>query len=178
MCQAHRQQYGFDAISAMPTNLFGPNDNFDPEKSHVLPGMISEAIRICVNNDLREKNDIEIVVWGTGTPSREFLHCDALADAALFFMQNYSDPSHIKVGSGKEITMKQLAELVKEMVGFEGEIQYDPSKPDGTMKKLLDSSKLVAMGWDPKIKFKEDLVDAYQRYLDNFEVEDFLTCSD
>ncbi|KAL2608252.1 hypothetical protein R1flu_026825 [Riccia fluitans] len=163
MCQAYRLQYSFDAISAMPTNMYGPHDNFHPENSHVLPALIRRF------HEAKKANAKEVVVWGTGAAYREFLHCDDLADAALFLMKNYSDLSHVNVGSGKEITIKELAELVKEVVGFEGELQWDSSKPDGTIRKLMDSSKLAALGWESKIPFKQGLIDAYKWYVENYD---------
>ncbi|KAL3676140.1 hypothetical protein R1sor_026088 [Riccia sorocarpa] len=164
MCQAYRLQYGFDAISAMPTNMYGPHDNFHPENSHVLPALIRRF------HEAKKNDAPQVVVWGTGSAYREFLHCDDLADSALFLMKSYSGLSHINVGSGKEITIRELAELVKEVVGFEGELQWDPSKPDGTIRKLMDSSKLAAMGWKPSIPFKLGLVDAYKWYVQNYDV--------
>lgn len=163
MCQAYRLQHGFDAISGMPTNLYGPYDNFHPENSHVLPALIRrfhEAKVSCAK---------EVVVWGTGSPLREFLHVDDLADGVVFLMEMYSGLVHVNVGSGKEVTIKELAELVKEVVGFEGELVWDASKPDGTPRKLMDSSKLAELGWTPKISLKEGLVDTYKWYLENFK---------
>lgn len=161
MCQAYRIQYSWDAISAMPTNLYGPNDNFHPENSHVLPALIRRFHK--AKADGAEK----VVVWGTGSPLREFLHVDDLADAILFLMDRYSGAEHVNVGSGKEVTIKELAELVAEVVGFKGELVWDSTKPDGTPRKLMDSSKLATMGWEPRIPLKEGLAETYSWYLDN-----------
>ncbi|XP_062078488.1 putative GDP-L-fucose synthase 2 [Humulus lupulus] len=160
MCQAYRIQYGWDAISGMPTNLYGPNDNFHPENSHVLPALMRRF------HEAKVKSSKEVVVWGTGSPLREFLHVDDLADGVVFMMENYSGLEHVNVGSGKEVTIKELAELVKEVVGFEGELVWDSSKPDGTPRKLMDSSKLLGLGWNPKISLKDGLVDTYNWYLE------------
>ncbi|CAN1314056.1 Putative GDP-L-fucose synthase 2 [Linum perenne] len=161
MCQAYRIQYTWDAISGMPTNLYGPNDNFHPENSHVLPALMRRFHEAKVNNAK------EVVVWGTGSPLREFLHVDDLADATVFMMEKYSGLEHLNVGSGKEVTIKELAELVKEVVGFEGELIWDSSKPNGTPRKLMDSSKLLGMGWTPKVSLREGLVDTYKWYVEN-----------
>ncbi|CAL9060786.1 unnamed protein product, partial [Musa banksii] len=161
MCQAYRIQHGLDAISAMPTNLYGPHDNFHPENSHVLPALIRrfhKAKVSCAN---------EVVVWGTGSPLREFLHVDDLADAVVFLMDRYSGSEHVNVGSGKEVTIKELAEMVKEVVGFEGELVWDNTKPDGTPRKLMDSSMLAGMGWEAKIPLREGLADTYKWYVEN-----------
>ncbi|KAJ8425694.1 hypothetical protein Cgig2_018916 [Carnegiea gigantea] len=156
MCQAYRIQHGWDAISGMPTNLYGPNDNFHPENSHVLPALMRRF------HEAKVRGDKEVVVWGTGSPLREFLHVDDLADAVVFLMDKYSGLSHLNVGSGKEVTIKELAELVKEVVGFQGELVWDTTKPDGTPRKLMDSSKLMELGWQPKISLKDGLVDTYK----------------
>ncbi|KAL2482815.1 putative GDP-L-fucose synthase 2 [Forsythia ovata] len=161
MCQAYRIQHSFDAISAMPTNLYGPNDNFHPENSHVLPALLRRFHEAKVNN--LEK----VVVWGSGKPLREFLHVADLADALVFLMEKYSGLEHVNVGSGKEVSIKELTELVKEVVGYEGEIVWDSSKPDGTPRKLMDSSKLEGLGWEPKISLKDGLMDTYRWYLEN-----------
>lgn len=162
MCQAYRLQHNFDAISAMPTNLYGTNDNFHPENSHVLPALLRRFHEAKINN--LDK----VVVWGTGSPLREFLHVDDLADAVIFLLENYSDLEHVNVGSGKEVTIKELAELVKEVVGFKGELIWDSTKPDGTPRKLMDTSKLVGLGWTPKISLRDGLVDTYKWYLENY----------
>ncbi|XP_031120787.1 putative GDP-L-fucose synthase 2 [Ipomoea triloba] len=162
MCQAYRIQFKFDAISAMPTNLYGPNDNFHPENSHVLPALLRRF------HEAKARNDEKVVVWGSGSPLREFLHVDDLADAIVFLLEHYSGLEHVNVGSGKEVTIKELAELVKEVVGFKGELVWDPTKPDGTPRKLMDSSNLAGMGWTPKISLRDGLVDTYKWYLDNY----------
>jgi GDP-L-fucose synthase len=136
MCQAYRKQYGFDAISAMPTNLYGPGDNFDLENSHVLPALIRKF------HEAKRAGEASVTVWGTGSPRREFLHVDDLADACVFLMQNYSSGEIVNVGWGRDISIAELAETVRDVVGFEGEIVYDTSKPDGTPRKLLDTSRL------------------------------------
>lgn len=161
MCQAYRIQYDWDAISAMPTNLYGPNDNFHPENSHVLPALMRRF------HEAKVRGDKEVVVWGTGNPLREFLHVDDLADSVVFLLDKYSGLDHVNVGSGKEVTIKELAELVREVVGFEGDLVWDSSKPDGTPRKLMDSSKLAGLGWVPKISIRDGLVDTYQWYLEN-----------
>ncbi|KAG0465992.1 hypothetical protein HPP92_020156 [Vanilla planifolia] len=161
MCQAYRIQYCWDAISAMPTNLYGPNDNFHPENSHVLPALIRRF------HEAKVTGAKEVVVWGTGSPLREFLHVDDLADAVLFLMDQYSGLDHVNVGSGKEVSIKELAELVKEVVGFQGTLVWDSMKLDGTPRKLMDSSKLREMGWEPKIPLKEGLAETYKWYVEN-----------
>lgn len=143
MCEAYRRQYGFDAISAMPTNLYGPGDNFSLENSHVLPALIRRF------HEARERGDREVVIWGTGTPRREFLYVDDLAEAAVFLMENYSGEQLVNVGCGEDLTIRELAELVAETVGFQGRLVFDSSKPDGTPRKLLDVSRIRAIGWKP-----------------------------
>lgn len=161
MCQAYRRQYGFNAICLMPTNLYGPGDNFDLQTSHVLPALIRKF------HEAKERGNGAVVVWGTGTPRREFLHVDDLADAALFLMLHYDSEEIINVGVGKDISIRELAELVGEIVGFEGDIVYDTSKPDGTPRKLLDVSRLFAFGWRPKIGLREGITQTYRWYLEN-----------
>jgi GDP-L-fucose synthase len=161
MCQAYRIQHGLDAVSAMPTNLYGPHDNFHPENSHVLPALIRRF------HEAKACDAPEVVVWGSGSPLREFLHVDDLADAVIFLMDQYSGLEHVNVGSGSEVTIKELAELVKEVVGFQGKLVWDSSKPDGTPRKLMDSSKIQGMGWKPKIALKEGLVETYKWYVEN-----------
>ncbi|KAM1683718.1 hypothetical protein TB2_034371 [Malus domestica] len=161
MCQAYRIQYNWDAISGMPTNLYGPHDNFHPENSHVLPALMRRF------HEAKVKGAEEVVVWGTGSPLREFLHVDDLADGVVFMMESYSGLEHVNVGSGKEVTIKELAELVKEVVGFGGRLVWDSTRPDGTPRKLMDSSKLAGLGWTPKISLKDGLVDTYSWYLEN-----------
>lgn len=148
-CQAYRRQYGFRAISLMPTNLYGPGDNFHPENSHVLPALIRKF------DEAKRRGANKVVVWGTGQPRREFLHVDDLADAALFLMQNYDDGDIVNVGVGEDIAIAELAALVSRAVGFEGDIVFDTSKPDGAPRKLLDVSRLNALGWQSKIALEQ-----------------------
>lgn len=155
LCETYRDQYGVDFISAMPTNLYGPNDNYDLNNSHVLPALIRKFHTAKVNGTK------EVVVWGTGSPLREFLHVDDLAEACFFLMENYSDGQTINVGFGSDLSIKELAETIKEVVGFEGGLVFDTSKPDGTPKKLMDSSRLRAMGWLPKIELKSGIEAVY-----------------
>ena len=159
MCQAYRRQYGFNAISLMPTNLYGPGDNFDLETSHVLPALIRKF------HDAKINNSSEVVVWGTGTPKREFLHVDDLADAALFLMENYNDEEIINVGTGKDITIADLSKLISEVTGYTGNIVYDMTKPDGTPQKLLDISKIQKIGWSPKVSLREGLEKTYEWFV-------------
>jgi GDP-L-fucose synthase len=151
MCQAYRRQYGFDAIVAMPTNLYGPGDNFHPENSHVVPALIRRF------REAAARGDEEVVIWGTGTPLREFLHVDDLADAAVFLLRHYSDEGFINVGSGEEVSIRELAGLVARAAGFHGRIATDPSRPDGTPRKLLDSSRIRALGWRPSIALADGI---------------------
>lgn len=155
MCDAYRDQYGCDFISVMPTNLYGPNDNYDLENSHVLPALIRKF------HSAKVKGKKEVVMWGTGSPLREFMHADDLADACVFLMNNYSKKGFINIGSGQEISIKDLASMIKNIVGFEGEIINDLSKPDGTPRKLMDSSRLFDLGWKPKIELYEGIKSVY-----------------
>lgn len=164
MCQAYRRQYGFNAISLMPTNLYGPGDNFHLENSHVLPALIRKF------HDAKESGDGKVVVWGTGSPCREFLHVDDLADASLFLMENYEGEEIVNVGVGEDLTIADLAETVREVVGFGGEILYDAAKPDGTPKKLLDVSRIRQMGWQARIALREGIAATYQWFLENQEM--------
>jgi GDP-L-fucose synthase len=159
MCEAYRRQYGCDFISAMPTNMYGPNDNYDLQTSHVLPAFIRKF------HDAKINSDANVTCWGTGTPLREFLYADDLASACVFLMQNYSEEQFINVGSGSEITIRELAELVKRIIGFSGEIVWDKSKPDGTPRKLMDSSRLFALGWKPKVDLETGIRLAYEDFL-------------
>ncbi|WP_417914208.1 GDP-L-fucose synthase [Candidatus Electronema sp. JM] len=159
MCQAYRKQYGFDAISLMPTNLYGPGDNFDLHSSHVLPALIRK-FHEAKNNKLPE-----VEIWGTGAPKREFLHVDDLAAACLFLMEHYSDAEIVNVGSGQEVTIAELAALIKDVVGFTGRIRYNTAMPDGTPRKLLDVSKLSALGWQSKISLAEGVASTYAWFL-------------
>jgi len=161
MCAAYRRQYGFDAISVMPTNLYGPGDNFGLENSHVLPALMRRF------HDAKANNDNTVTVWGTGSPRREFLHVDDLADAVLFLMQHYADEEAVNIGVGDDIAIKNVAEMVKEVVGFKGKLEFDSSKPDGTPRKLLDVSKLTALGWNAKIPLTSGLESTYQWFLDH-----------
>ncbi len=159
MCRAYRRQYGFDAISAMPTNLYGPGDNFHPRNSHVLPALIRRF------HEAKEAGASEVCVWGTGTPRREFLHADDLADALVFLMRHYSGEEHINIGCGEDISIRELAELITEIVGYIGRIDYDASKPDGTPRKLLDVSKMTRLGWWPSIDLKTGIQETYRIFL-------------
>nr|WP_281063034.1 GDP-L-fucose synthase [Agrobacterium rosae]MDX8327891.1 GDP-L-fucose synthase [Agrobacterium rosae] len=156
LTQAYRKQYGCDFISAMPTNLYGPGDNFDLTSSHVLPALIRKA------HEAKIRGDKDMTIWGTGTPRREFLHADDCADALVFLMKNYSDESHVNVGSGEDISILDLTKLICEIVGFEGDIKHDLSKPDGTPRKLMSAEKLRAMGWEPEIGLAEGVKATYR----------------
>lgn len=161
LCDAYRDQYGCNFISVMPTNLYGPNDNYDLVNSHVLPALIRKM------HEAKEKGEAEVVVWGTGSPRREFLHADDLADACLFLMDRYNEPGLVNIGLGEDLSIKDLAFLVKDIVGFEGEIVFDTSKPDGTPRKLMDVSKLTALGWKARIDLREGIEDVYrERFLE------------
>lgn len=161
MCESYMRQYGSDFISCMPTNLYGPMDYFNLERAHVLPALIKRF------HDAKISGASEVTVWGSGAPLREFLHVDDLASACLLLMKTYNEERYINVGSGEEISIKDLAALVKEVVGFQGELVFDTSKPDGTMRKLIDSSRLKALGWTPTIPIKDGVKTAYQWFLDN-----------
>ncbi len=158
LCQAYRKQYGHDFISAMPTNLYGPGDNYDLQNSHVIPALIRKA------HEAKESSAKEMVVWGTGSPRREFMHVDDLADALIFLLKNYSDHSHINVGVGEDVKIKELAETVCEVVGFEGQLVFDTSKPDGAPRKLMNSRQLLDMGWKPKTQLKNGLESTYAKF--------------
>jgi GDP-L-fucose synthase len=161
LCQAYRKQYGSDFISAMPTNLYGPNDNFDLTSSHVLPAMIRKF------HDAREEGRTEVTIWGTGSPRREFLHVDDLADACVFLMNNYSDAMHINVGTGEDLSIAELAEMVRRVVYPSATIVYDTSKPDGTPRKQLDVSRLHALGWRHRMSLGEGIEHTYNWFLTN-----------
>ncbi len=165
MCQAYRRQYGFDAISAMPTNLYGPGDNYHPENSHVLPALLRRF------HEAKEAGAPYVTIWGTGTALREFLHVDDMAEACVFLLQHYSDFEHVNVGSGKECTIMELARRIAGLTGFEGEIRTDPSRPDGTPRKLMDSGRLFAMGWRPRISLEEGLRSTYADFLERLPLE-------
>jgi len=164
MCEAYRAQYGCDFISVMPTNLYGPNDNYDLENSHVLPAMIRKF------QEAKERGDASLTLWGSGAPMREFLHADDLAEACVYLMETYSDSELVNIGTGVDVTIKELAETVKEIVGFTGTIQWDPTRPDGTPRKLMDVSKLHSLGWKHKIELKEGISLAYQDFLTNVSI--------
>lgn len=163
MCQYFNKQYGTNFISVMPTNLYGPYDNFHPEHSHVMPALIRRFHEAKVNGAK------EVVVWGSGKPLREFLYSEDMADACIYLMENYEGNDFFNIGTGKEITIKGLAELIKEVVGYEGEIVWDSSKPDGTPRKLLDVSRLESQGWKYKMELKDGVKEAYEWYLENYE---------
>ena len=163
LCQAYRRQHGNDYISAMPTNLYGPGDNFDLASSHVMPALIRKA------HEAKRVGAPSITMWGTGTPRREFLYVEDCADACVHLMRNYSGDEHVNVGSGDDIAIAELVQLVCEVVGFEGEILKDTSKPDGTPRKLMDNSKLAGVGWHPKVELKEGIGRAYQAFLSTLE---------
>lgn len=162
LCEHYNKQYGTNFISAMPTNLYGPNDNFDLETSHVLPALIRKFYEAKINNE------DEVVIWGTGKPRREFLHVDDLADSLLFLINNYNGNQFVNVGVGKDISILELAELIKDIVGFEGEIVNDSSKPDGTPRKLLDVTRLNDLGWEAQISLEEGIKDTYQWFKENY----------
>ena len=163
LCQAYRKQYGCDFISAMPTNLYGPNDNFDLNASHVLPALIRKF------HDAKQAGAREVVVWGTGSPRREFLHVDDLADACVYLMRHYDAPEHINVGTGIDLTIRELAEAVRAIVHPQAEIAFDASKPDGTPRKLLDVSRLHALGWRHKIELHQGIASSYEWFLANHD---------
>ena len=161
LCRSYNRQYGSPFISCMPTNLYGPGDNFDLETSHVLPALIRKF------HEGKVSEAEQVVVWGSGSPRREFLHVDDLADACVFLMRNYDDPEIINVGVGEDISIKGLAELIAEVVGYQGEIVFDRSKPDGTPRKLLDVSRINALGWKASIALRDGLESAYRWYLEH-----------
>jgi GDP-L-fucose synthase len=160
MIDAYRRQHGFCGVSVMPTNLYGPHDNFDPRTSHVLPGLIRRF------HEAKHAGAPEVVIWGTGTPRREFLHVDDLASACLLLMREYDGAGILNVGVGEDITIRELAELVKDVVGFRGALRFDPSKPDGTPRKLLDVSRLNALGWRAKIPLRRGIEETYAWFLE------------
>lgn len=158
LCQSYSREYGKEFISAMPTNLYGPGDNFDLNSSHVLPALLRKV------HEAKEAGAMEVVVWGTGTPRREFLHVADLAAACRFLVENYQSPEIINVGCGEDVTIRELAELICDVVGFTGELVFDPSKPDGTPRKLLDVSRLIALGWKPRINLRNGISQTYEWY--------------
>lgn len=161
LCQAYRRQHGFDAISLMPTNLYGPGDNFDLQNSHVLPAMIRKF------HEAKERGDATVSLWGTGTPRREFLYVDDLADAIVFLMENYSEEGIVNVGVGEDLSIRELAETIRAEVGFAGGLEFDPSKPDGTPRKLLDVSRLHALGWKARTSLAEGIHATYRWFLEH-----------
>jgi GDP-L-fucose synthase len=158
LCEAYRDQYGCNFISAMPTNLYGQGDNYHPQNSHVIPAMLRKFHEAKIN-----KVD-HVEIWGTGTPLREFMYVDDLADACFFLMENYDGKLFINAGTGEEVSIKELASIVKEVIGYKGEIKFDTSKPDGTPRKLMDNTRLHAMGWEHKVSLKDGLAKAYQHF--------------
>jgi GDP-L-fucose synthase len=161
LCQAYARQHGANFISVMPTNIYGPGDNFDLEKSHVLPALIRKV------HEAKVKKRSEVTIWGTGTPRREFLHADDLADALRFLLENYDSPEIINVGCGEDVTIHDLVQIIARVVGLEIKIEFDVSKPDGTPRKLLDSSRLQALGWQPRISLQEGIQQTYHWLLQN-----------
>ena len=161
MCQAYRRQYGFNAISVMPTNLYGPGDHFGLQNSHVLPALLRKF------HEAKERGAAEVEVWGTGSPRREFMHVDDLADACLFLLEKYEDERWINVGWGRDETIAELAQTISEVVGFKGSVRFDSSKPDGTPRKLLDTTRLTALGWSPKIHLRAGIRSTYEWFLNN-----------
>jgi GDP-L-fucose synthase len=161
LCQAFSREYGANFISAMPTNLYGPNDNFGLETSHALAALIRKA------HEAKQARAREMIVWGTGTPRREYLHVDDCASACLFLLENYDSPEIINVGCGEDVSIRELAELISDVVGFDGELAWDKTKPDGTPRKLLDISKLRALGWKPAIPLRDGIAGAYDWFLKN-----------
>jgi GDP-L-fucose synthase len=161
LCQAYRQQHRCDFISAMPTNLYGPNDNFDLQSSHVLPAMIRKVHEAA-------RGGGPVTLWGTGTPRREFMHVDDLADALLFILENYSDAPHLNVGIGEDVTIQELAQTVAKVVGYRGGFVFDTSKPDGTPRKCTDNTRLRTLGWKPKIALEEGIAGTYRWFVDHW----------
>jgi len=162
MCQAYRRQYDFDFISAMPTNLYGPGDNFDPLSSHVLPALLRKI------HLAKETGAAAVTIWGTGKPRREFLHVDDLAEALIYMICHYSGEEHLNVGLGDDLTIADLARLIADVVGYRGEFEFDTSKPDGTPNKLMDSSHLRSLGWQPRIDLRDGINQTYHWFTDNF----------
>jgi GDP-L-fucose synthase len=161
LCQSYAREYGKNFISGMPTNLYGPHDNYDLHNSHVLPAFIRKV------HEAKQAGAKSITVWGTGTPRREFLHTDDLADACLFLLENYDQPDLINIGCGEDVTIRELAETVCDVLGFDGSLEFDASKPDGTPRKLLDISKIKSLGWSPKIPLRDGIADAYRWFVEN-----------
>ncbi len=162
LCQSYRAQYGCDFISVMPTNLYGPNDNFHPQHSHMAAALMARF------HDAKVENLPEVTVWGTGTPLRELLFVDDLADACVYLMKNYSDPIALNVGTGTDLTIRAIAEVLQSVVGYKGELAFDPSYPDGTPRKVLDVSRLSSLGWRAKTSLQQGLAKTYSWYCDNY----------
>ncbi|KEZ87613.1 GDP-L-fucose synthase [Clostridium sulfidigenes] len=162
MCKFFKRQYGDNFISCMPTNLYGPYDNFDLKSSHVLPALIRKF------HEAKEEGKPSVEVWGTGTPLREFLHVDDMADACIFLMENYNGEEHVNIGTGEEVSIKQLAETVKEIIGYKGQLLFNSDKPDGTPRKLTDITKLHELGWKHSINLKEGIEDSYKWFKENY----------
>src|SRR5437763_207545 len=162
LCQAYAREYGATFISVMPTNLYGPNDSFDLETSHVLPALLRKA------HEAKMRNDNKLIVWGSGKPRREFLHVDDLASACLLLLEKYDSPEIINVGCGEDVTIRELAELICDVVGFDGELVWDITKPDGTPRKLLDTTKIRALGWQPSIPLQQGIAQTYEWFVANY----------
>jgi GDP-L-fucose synthase len=162
LCQSYARQYGKNFISGMPTNLYGPHDNYDLHNSHVLPAFIRKV------HEAKQAGAKSITVWGTGTPRREFLHTTDLAEACLFLLEHYDEPELVNIGCGEDVTIRELAETVCDVLGFDGTLEFDASKPDGTPRKLLDISKIKALGWSPRIPLREGIADAYRWFRENY----------
>jgi len=162
LCQSYAREYGKNFISGMPTNLYGPHDNYDLHNSHVLPAFIRKV------HEAKTSGAKSITVWGTGTPRREFLHTTDLADACIFLLENYDAPDLVNIGCGEDVTIRELAETVCDVLGFEGALEFDKSKPDGTPRKLLDISKIKSLGWSPKISLRDGIADAYRWFCENY----------
>ena len=162
MCESYRAQYGCNFISAMPTNLYGTNDNYHPENSHVLPALIRRIILA------KKDNDPSVVIWGTGTPRREFMHVDDLADACYFLLRNYNEAGHVNIGWGSDVSIKEVAEIIASEVGYKGILEFDTTKPDGTPRKLLDTTKINNLGWKPSIKLEDGIRQTIEEVKDKF----------
>jgi GDP-L-fucose synthase len=162
LCDSYRAQYGCNFISAMPTNLYGTNDNYHPENSHVLPALIRRVALA------KKNNESSVIIWGTGNPLREFLHVDDLADACYYLLNNYNESGLVNIGCGKDISIKELAILISNIIGYQGEIKFDNTKPDGTLRKLMDISKILKLGWQPKIELKDGIKKTVNEVINKF----------
>lgn len=169
MCDAYRSQYGCNFISGMPTNLYGPNDNYHLENSHVLPALLRKF------HEAKIKNSPEVEIWGTGKPLREFLHVDDLASASLFLMLNYNDAGTVNIGFGEDISVKDLAEIIKQITGYKGTLTFNTEKPDGTLRKLMDSTKLNNMGWKPSIPLHQGIEKTYEEFVSFYEKNELVS---